>query len=130
MNPLHWLLSVQTDSGKTAFGRRTRERQATRPAVVVFALILSGSSKALGNSEIAAECKDAEYLMELFTVGGRPVNEDPNEEVNLIKDPKYISVVTEMKAELARLLRQTGAVPDKMPLDEGVKMELPEESIR
>jgi len=31
---------------------------------------------------------------------------------------------------LARLLRQTGAVPDKMPLDQGVKTELPEESIR
>jgi len=33
-------------------------------------------------------------------------------------------------AGLARLLRQTGTLPDKMPLDEGVKMELPEESIR
>jgi hypothetical protein len=31
---------------------------------------------------------------------------------------------------LARLLRQTDALPDKMPLDEGVNMELPEESIR
>jgi len=33
-------------------------------------------------------------------------------------------------AGLARLLRQTDTLPDKMPLDEGVKMELPEESIR
>jgi len=36
------------------------------------------------NSEIAAECKDAEYLMELFTVGGRPVNEDPNHKVKIL----------------------------------------------
>ncbi len=58
------------------------------------------------------------------------LKQDPNETKNLINDPKYASVVRELKAELARLLEQTGAVPDKMPLDEGVKMELPEESIR
>ncbi len=56
--------------------------------------------------------------------------EDPNEEINLIKDPKYASVVKELKAELERLLKETGAADDKMPLDAGVKMELPEESIR
>jgi len=27
-------------------------------------------------------------------------------------------------------MQETGALPDKMPLDEGVKKELPEESIR
>jgi N-acetylglucosamine-6-sulfatase len=58
------------------------------------------------------------------------LKEDPNEEINLIHDPKYASVVSELKVELARLLNETGAVPDEMPLDEGVKMELPEESIR
>jgi hypothetical protein len=58
------------------------------------------------------------------------LKEDPNETRNLINDPKYTSVVRELKAELVRLLRKSGALPDKMPLDEGVKMELPEESIR
>jgi N-acetylglucosamine-6-sulfatase len=58
------------------------------------------------------------------------LKEDPNEKINLINDPKYASIVKELKAELARLFKQTGALPDKMPLDEGVKMELPEESIR
>jgi N-acetylglucosamine-6-sulfatase len=58
------------------------------------------------------------------------LKEDPHEKNNLIKDPRYISIANELKAELSRLLRETGAVPDEMPLDEGVKMELPEESIR
>jgi N-acetylglucosamine-6-sulfatase len=58
------------------------------------------------------------------------LKEDPNETNNLINNPKYSSVVAALKAELAHLLKQTGALPDKMPLDEGVKMELPEESIR
>jgi len=69
--------------------------------------------------------KPDRHLAELYNL-----KEDPNEKVNLIKDPRYISVVEELKGELARLLKETGAVPDKMPLDEGVKMELPEESIR
>jgi len=65
------------------------------------------------------------HMAELYNL-----KEDPNETYNLINDPKYASVVKELKAELARLLKQTGALPDEMPLDEGVKMELPEESIR
>ena len=65
------------------------ERQATRLIVVAFVLILSGSSNALDNSEIAAQCQDAEYLMELFTVGGRPVNEDPNHKVKILINHGY-----------------------------------------
>lgn len=55
---------------------------------------------------------------------------DPDEKYNLIDDPRYADKVAELKAELERLLVETGAVPDKMPLDEGVKKELPDESIR
>jgi len=55
---------------------------------------------------------------------------DPGERRNLIDDPKYAAKVAELKAELKRLMQETGALPDKMPLDEGVKTELPEESIR
>ncbi|MEA3226058.1 MAG: DUF4976 domain-containing protein, partial [Planctomycetota bacterium] len=65
------------------------------------------------------------HMSELYNL-----REDPNEKNNLIDDPKYSSHVKELKAELARLLGETGTVDDKMPLDEGVKMELPEESIR
>ncbi|MHC4678537.1 MAG: sulfatase/phosphatase domain-containing protein [Planctomycetota bacterium] len=65
------------------------------------------------------------HMAELYNL-----KDDPNETINLINNPKYASVVSQLKAELARLLRQTSAVPDRMPLDEGVKMELPEESIR
>jgi N-acetylglucosamine-6-sulfatase len=55
---------------------------------------------------------------------------DPDERRNLIDDPQYASIVRHMESELARLLKQTGAAPDKMPLDEGVKQELPDEKIR
>jgi len=65
------------------------------------------------------------HIAELYNL-----KEDPNETNNLINNPKYSSVVAALKAELAHLLKQTGTLPDNMPLDEGVKMELPEESIR
>jgi N-acetylglucosamine-6-sulfatase len=55
---------------------------------------------------------------------------DPGETKNLIDDPAYRGKVRELQAELARLMGQTDALPDEMPLDEGVKSELPEESIR
>jgi N-acetylglucosamine-6-sulfatase len=55
---------------------------------------------------------------------------DPGETNNLIDNPKYTNKIAELKAGLHRLMKQTDALPDKMPLDEGVKTELPEESIR
>jgi len=55
---------------------------------------------------------------------------DPGETKNLIDDLAYAGKIAELKAELARLMKATGALPDKMPIDEGVKSELPEESIR
>jgi arylsulfatase A-like enzyme len=57
---------------------------------------------------------------------------DPEERHNLIGNPKYAGVVKELKAELVRLMKQTGLTPatDKMPLDEGIKSELPDEKIR
>ncbi len=56
--------------------------------------------------------------------------QDPGERNNVIDKAEYASVIRQLKAELARLIKKTGAVPDRMPLDAGVKMELPEESIR
>jgi len=55
---------------------------------------------------------------------------DPGEDHNLINNPAYAGKVKELKTELAKLLHKTGADPDKMPLDEGIKTELPEKSIR
>jgi arylsulfatase A-like enzyme len=55
---------------------------------------------------------------------------DPHETHNRIDDPSCAALVTRLKAELKRLIEASGAVPDTMPLDAGVKTELPEESIR
>jgi N-acetylglucosamine-6-sulfatase len=55
---------------------------------------------------------------------------DPEETKNLIDDPKYAGKIEELKKELARLMEQTGALPDQMPIDEGVKSELPDQKIR
>ena len=55
---------------------------------------------------------------------------DPHELKNLIDDPKHAAVVERLKKELARLMAATDALPDKMPLDEGVKQRLPDEKIR
>ncbi len=65
------------------------------------------------------------HMAELYDL-----KKDPGETKNLINDPAYRDKVSELKAELARLVRQTDALPDKMPLDEGVKSELPDASIR
>ena len=58
------------------------------------------------------------------------VKEDPGELKNLIDDARYGAKVEELKKELSRLMQETGALPDKMPIDEGIKTELPEKSIR
>lgn len=67
------------------------------------------------------------HLAELYDLQA-----DPGETKNLINDPKLASTVTELKAALAKLMLSTGldAQTDKMPLDEGVKSELPDAKIR
>ena len=55
---------------------------------------------------------------------------DPDEARNLIDHPRCAGKVPELDAELERLLNETGAYPDKMPIDEGVKKELPDPKIR
>ena len=55
---------------------------------------------------------------------------DPSEAANLVDDPAHSATVKELDAELSRLLKETGADPDTMPLDEGVKKELPDQKIR
>ena len=57
---------------------------------------------------------------------------DPEERHNLIDVPKYANVLKEMQAELLRVMAEVGLTPetDKLPLDEGIKSELPDLKIR
>jgi len=57
---------------------------------------------------------------------------DPEERHNLIENSKYAHVVAKLQKELGRLMKKTGltAENDKMPLDEGIKKELPDQKIR
>ena len=65
------------------------------------------------------------HMAELYNL-----KDDPGERRNLIDDPKYADIVKDLQAQLQRLLKETQSLPDQMPIDEGVKTELPEESIR
>ncbi len=55
---------------------------------------------------------------------------DPHELRNLIDEPSSAEKLQELRAELERLLRQTDGLPDRMPVDEGVQIRLPEKAIR
>ena len=50
---------------------------------------------------------------------------DPLETKNLIDDPAAAKKLKELQDELARLQKVTDALPDKMPIDEGIKNVLP-----
>ena len=55
---------------------------------------------------------------------------DPGEDKNLIDDPQLAKVRDELAQDLARLIREAGADPDTMPVDGGIKAELPDLKIR
>jgi N-acetylglucosamine-6-sulfatase len=55
---------------------------------------------------------------------------DPEERRNLAADPACADKLKELQQELERLMEAAGGLPDKMPLDEGVKSELPDQKIR
>jgi arylsulfatase A-like enzyme len=65
------------------------------------------------------------YKAELYDL-----KNDPNETKNLIDNPVQAGRLAELKTELQRLMQAAGALPDKMPLDEGVQDTLPDRSIR
>jgi arylsulfatase A-like enzyme len=67
------------------------------------------------------------YIAELYDL-----KNDPGETKNVITDPANKARIESLKAELTKLMAQTGLTPetDKMPLDEGVKKELPDQKIR
>jgi N-acetylglucosamine-6-sulfatase len=60
--------------------------------------------------------KPDRYRAEMYNV-----KDDPLETRNLIDNAKYAGKLGEMKEELARLMKATGALPDKMPLDDGIR---------
>jgi arylsulfatase A-like enzyme len=57
---------------------------------------------------------------------------DRDERYNLAYDPRYSDVLAEMRKELLKVMAEVGLTPetDEMPLDEGIKSELPDLKIR
>jgi N-acetylglucosamine-6-sulfatase len=56
---------------------------------------------------------------------------DPKELRNLIGAPKHDRLVKRLRGELDRLIEETGGDSwEKMPIDEGIKVELPDKDIR
>lgn len=55
---------------------------------------------------------------------------DPGELHNLIDDSQHAVVLKDLREKLANQLRATGVDQDRMPLDEGVKQQLPDQKIR
>jgi N-acetylglucosamine-6-sulfatase len=55
---------------------------------------------------------------------------DPDESKNLARQPESRAVIAELEAKLQKSLVDTGAVPDKMPLDAGIFDRLPDLKIR
>jgi arylsulfatase A-like enzyme len=67
------------------------------------------------------------HMAELYDL-----QKDPEERVNLVATPAASPTVEELTAELNRLMAATGltAQTDRMPLDLGIKKELPDQKIR
>jgi N-acetylglucosamine-6-sulfatase len=67
------------------------------------------------------------HLAELYDL-----QHDPEERVNLINDPDSRQMVTSLREELERLMRESGltAANDRMPIDGGIRTELPDQKIR
>jgi arylsulfatase A-like enzyme len=67
------------------------------------------------------------HMAELYNL-----RDDPEERRNLIADPAMADRIAELNEELRRLMAATGLTPDtdRMPLDGGIKTELPDQKIR
>ena len=57
---------------------------------------------------------------------------DPGELANLARSTEHASTMERLRTELGALMAAAGLTPqtDKMPLDEGIKKELPAQNIR
>ncbi|MBX3440802.1 MAG: sulfatase [Planctomyces sp.] len=58
------------------------------------------------------------------------LTDDPDELRNLIDADEHRNVVRDLTGLLDQLLQETGAVPDRMPLDDGILQSLPDQKIR
>jgi arylsulfatase A-like enzyme len=69
----------------------------------------------------------SKHMSELYDL-----KNDPDERHNLIGDPKLARQIRELEFDLLILMDGTGltSLNDKMPLDEGIKKELPDQKIR
>jgi arylsulfatase A-like enzyme len=56
--------------------------------------------------------------------------DDPKEQRNLVADPAARGKLAELRTELRRLQRVTGALPDRMPIDPKLSFDMPAASIR
>lgn len=65
------------------------------------------------------------HLAELYHLAS-----DPEESRNLIAVPRFQHQVQAMQAQLFRAMAECGAYPDTMPLDDGIKDQLPDLKIR
>jgi N-acetylglucosamine-6-sulfatase len=66
------------------------------------------------------------HMAELYNL-----KDDPEERNNLINDPKHADLVKELHAELDRRIAEANpGKEDEMPMDEGIKGELPDLKIR
>lgn len=67
------------------------------------------------------------HMAELYDL-----KKDPEERVNLIADPSHADTLSALRTELEKLMAATGLTnaTDKMPIDAGIKSELPDQKIR
>lgn len=66
------------------------------------------------------------HMAELYNL-----KSDPGETRNLIKDARYEALVAKLREELDQRIQEANpGKKDKMPMDEGIKGELPDEKIR
>ena len=67
------------------------------------------------------------HLGELYDL-----KKDPDEHINLVRRVDYEATVQRLQTDLNELMAATGLTPqtDRMPLDEGIKKELPAQNIR
>lgn len=71
--------------------------------------------------------KPDRHMAELYNI-----EFDPEERHNLIQKPKYAGIVKQLQSELTKVMSDVGLTTenDKMPIDEGIKSELPDKKIR
>jgi N-acetylglucosamine-6-sulfatase len=60
------------------------------------------------------------------------LKKDPEERVNLVADSAAAGTLASLRQELEKLMAATGltTATDKMPIDAGIKSELPDQKIR